>query len=114
MKYALLIYPGPARDAYDALDEDQQAAYVREYVELAQESGVLASEQLAPGEIATTVRWQEGKPLVTDGPFANTKEVLGGFYLVEADSLDGALDVAARMPAIRYGGAIEVHRVVER
>jgi hypothetical protein len=55
-----------------------------------------------------------GQTLTTDGPFAATKEVLGGYYLLEADDIDAALDVAARIPAARLGGAIEVRPVVER
>ena len=67
-------------------------------------------DQLQPPTTATTVRVDDGKTLTTDGPFAETKEVLGGYYLVEADDLDGAIEVAARIPAARMGGSIEVRR----
>jgi hypothetical protein len=111
MKYALLIYP--AREKYDSLSDDARQAMFREYIELSETPGLLGSEQLAP-DTATTVRQENGQTLITDGPYANTKEVVGGFYLVESNDLDGALEFAARIPAVRIGGAIEVHRVVER
>jgi hypothetical protein len=60
------------------------------------------------------VRVEDGQTLTTDGPFAETKEQLGGFYMLEADNLDTALEVAARIPAARMGGAVEVRPVVER
>ena len=60
------------------------------------------------------MRVDNGKTLTTDGPFAETKEALGGYYLVEADDLDAALELAARIPAARMGGAVEVRPVVER
>jgi hypothetical protein len=60
------------------------------------------------------VRVDNGSTLTTDGPFAETKEALGGYYLIEADNLDAALEVAARIPAARLGGAVEVRPVVER
>lgn len=111
MKYALLIYP--ARDRYEELPDDARQAMFREYVELAASPAVVGSEQLEP-DSATTVSAPDGRTLVTDGPFANTKEVIGGFYLLDAATLDEALEFAGRMPAVRLGGAIEVHRVVER
>ncbi len=69
---------------------------------------------MQPVETATTVRVKEGQTLTTDGPFADTKEVFGGFYLLEADDLDQAIEVAARIPAARLGGSIEVRPIVER
>jgi hypothetical protein len=113
MKYALLIYPGTSRDAYHAMSEDAQEAMVGEYVALAQKPGVLGAAQLEP-DTATTVRLEDSKPLITDGPFANVKEVVGGLYLLDAGNLDEALDFAAHIPAARLGGAVEVHRLVER
>lgn len=114
MKYALLIYPGNAREEAERLPEEGRQAIVAEYLALAAEPGVIAAEQLEPAESATTVRVEDGKTLTTDGPFANTKEIVGGLYLFEADNLDVALDVAARVPAARLGGAVEVRPVVER
>ncbi len=112
MKYALLIYP--AREVYSSLSEDELRTMTSEYVQLTQAEGVYASEQLEATETATTVRSENGRPLITDGPFANTKEVVGGFYLLDVENLDAALEFAARIPAVRIGGAVEVHRVAER
>jgi hypothetical protein len=70
--------------------------------------------RLRPPHTAVTVRVRNGETLVTDGPFADTKEVFGGFYLLEADNLDKAIEVAARVPAARMGGAVEVRPIVER
>jgi hypothetical protein len=69
---------------------------------------VTGGAALQSPETATTVRVEGGQTLVTDGPFADTKEVFGGFYLIEADDLDQATELAARIPAARFGGAIEI------
>ena len=68
---------------------------------------------LAEPQTATTVRVQDGQTLTTDGPFVETKEALGGYLIFEADDLDAAIELAARIPAARLGGAIEVRPVVE-
>ena len=70
--------------------------------------------QLQPGTTATTVRVDNGSALTTDGPYAETKELLGGFYLIDVGDLDAALDFAAKVPAARMGGAVEVRPLVER
>ncbi len=114
MKYALLIYPGEMAGEFERLSEEEPRSIVGEYMALRQEAGVLGSEQLQPPESATTVRVADGKTLTTDGPFADTKEVVGGLYLLEADDLDRALELAARIPAARMGGAVEVRPLVER
>jgi hypothetical protein len=114
MKYMMLIFPGDSMDRYTSLSEDEQNAITGEYMKIAQEPGAVGGEQLQPHETATTVRVEDGRTLTTDGPFAETKDVLGGFYLFQADDLDAALDVASRIPAARLGGAVEVRPVVER
>jgi hypothetical protein len=114
MRYALLIYPGTTMEQYQRLSEEEQASILGEYLALREESGVLGAEQLQPAESATTVRVEDGKTLTTDGPFADSKEILGGLYLLEADDLDRALELAARIPAARMGGAVEVRPLVER
>jgi hypothetical protein len=81
---------------------------------LVDEPAVVGGEQLQPLESATTVRVNDGQTLTTDGPFADTKEILAGFYLVDAPDLDAAIGIAARIPAARQRGAIEVRPVVER
>ncbi len=70
--------------------------------------------QLQSADTATTVRVEGGRTLTTDGPFPESREVLGGYYLLEADDLDTAIEIAARIPAARLGGAIEVRPLVER
>jgi len=114
VKYALLIYPGTALEEFERMSEDEQRSTLGEYMALSREADVLGAQQLQPPESATTVRVEDGKALTTDGPFADTKEVVGGFYLVEADDLDRALELAARIPAARMGGAVEVRPLVER
>jgi hypothetical protein len=107
MKYALLIYSAPEELA------QHDDTVLKEYMEVAQSPGVVGGERLHPAEAATTVRVQDSRTLTTDGPFADTKEVLGGFFLFEADDIDAALDVAARIPAARLGGAVEVRPIWE-
>jgi hypothetical protein len=110
MKYALLIYPKPG--SHD-LPADEREAVLREYQGLADEDFVLIGDALQPPDTATTLRMEDGETLVTDGPFANTKEFIGGFYVVEADDLDRAIEAAQRIPAIRLGGAVEVRPIQE-
>ena len=114
MQYMLLIHSGDAPEKWDTLSEDEQKAVMGEYFAIGQMPGVTGGDQLQPAETATTVRVQDGRTLTTDGPFADTKEALGGYYLFEADGLDAAIEVAARIPVARLGGAIEVRPVVER
>jgi hypothetical protein len=114
MKYMLLIYSTEAREEFDALAEEEQNAIFAEYMAIQDEPDVLGGDQLEPTDSATTVRVANGETLTTDGPFSETKEVLGGYYMLEADNLDRALEVAARIPAARMGGAIEVRPLVER
>lgn len=111
MKYALLIYSKPG--SHEALSEDEYKAVFGEYMTLADDARCLGSGQLQPVETATTVRVQNGKMLTTDGPYADTKEVFGGYYLFDADNLDEAIELAGRIPAARLGGAIEVRPLAE-
>ena len=106
MKYAMLIYPKPGSD--EAAEDP--AAVTAEYLALRADPRCLGGAHLQPGDMATTVR-QEG--LVTDGPFAEAKEVLGGYYVLEESDLDAALEFAQRIPAVRLGGAVEVRPLVE-
>ena len=114
MKYALLIYPGRSLDEFERLPAEVRQSVLSEYLALAEEPDVVGSGQLQPPESATTIRLEGGKTLTTDGPFADTKEILGGLYLLEARDLDRALELAARIPAARMGGAVEVRPLVER
>ena len=112
MKYMLLIQRHDESE-WNALSEEEQNAVFGEYMAIAQEPGVGDNYQLQPASTATTVRVQDGRTLTTDGPFAETKEELGGYYLYEADDLDAAIELAARIPSARMGGAVEVRPVVE-
>jgi hypothetical protein len=114
MKYMLQIFSGEAANGWDELSEDEQNAIMGEYAAISEAPGVLGGDQLQPSATATTVRVENGQAVTTDGPFAETKEALGGYYLLEAGDLDGALEIAARIPAARMGGAVEVRPVVER
>jgi hypothetical protein len=110
MQYALLIYTKPG--TYESLSPAEREALSVEYYALRDEPGMLGGAALQPVTTATTVRLADGKPLVTDGPFADTKEVFGGYYLYEADNLDHAIEMASRIPALRLGGTIEVRPVM--
>lgn len=114
MRYLLLIYVAEATqqpppevmqaemEAYGAFTEDIRARGLMQ-----------AGEALEPTTTATTVRVQDGRTVTTDGPYAETKEALGGFYLVDARDLDEAIELAARIPAARHG-AIEVRPIWEQ
>lgn len=106
MQYALLINEMPG--AFEALDAEEQEAISAEYLAIRSRPGVVGGAQLAPAHTASTVRVKEGDALVTDGPFADTKEVFGGYFLLEADDLDAAIQVAAKIPAARLGGSVEI------
>jgi len=118
MKYMLLIHQGttplPGTADWDRLSPDEQQAVYRDYQAINQTSGVTPGVQMQPPEAATTVRVQDGRTLTTDGPFVAIKEALGGYLFFEADDLDAAIELAARIPAARLGGAIEVRPIVER
>src|ERR1700730_12165182 len=110
MQYALLIYERP--DAYTGLTDGQRRVISAEYVAIRQDRRVIGGAQLKPVATATTVRMVDGVSLITDGPFAETKEVFGGYYVLEADNVDAALEIAQRIPAVRLGGAVEVRPMV--
>lgn len=111
MRYALLVYNKP--DRYDGMSDEQRQAVFDEYDAIGKAACVVGRTRLKDVEAATTVRVKDGQTLVTDGPFADTKEVFGGLFLVDADNLDGALEIAARIPAARLGGSVEVRPVLE-
>ena len=113
MKYMLLIHQGTTptpRDpeAWAELGEEEQARVFADYKAINETPGVTPGEQMEGPETATTVRVEDGRTLTTDGPFAETKEALGGYLFLEADDLDAAIELASRIPAARLGGAIEV------
>jgi len=118
MKYMLLIHQGDAPTPYDAdewerLSEDEQKAIYDAYKGINETPGVSPGLQLQSAESPTTVRVQDGRTLTTDGPFVEAKEALGGYLIYEGDDLDAAIELAARIPAARLGGAIEVRPIAE-
>jgi hypothetical protein len=114
MKYLLQVYLNDAMAELEKLPEDEQRSIYGEYLAISQITGVRDANQLQPPATATTVRVHGDRTLTTDGPFADTKEPLGGYYLFEADDLDAAIELASRIPAARMGGAVEVRPVVEQ
>jgi hypothetical protein len=114
MQYMLLIY-GEESGWQSASDEDR-AAMMKEYRDFTEElqsaGAMVAGDALQPTSNATTVRVRDGEQLVTDGPFAETKEQLGGYYLIEAESLDEATAWAAKLPGSKHG-SVEVRPVTQ-
>jgi hypothetical protein len=112
MQYLALIYADET--AWAAMDDEERERWYARYRSFSDEAtaaGVLvAGNELAPTDDATTVRVREGEALVTDGPYAEVKESLGGYYLLECESLEDALDWAARIPGAEHG-AVEVRAV---
>ena len=107
-KYIMLIYQGDALERQAALPEDEMKQVYADYQALNQTPGVTPGLPMGLAENATTVRVEGGKTLTTDGPFVGMKEAVGGMFVLEAEDLDAAIDVASRVPAARYGGAIEI------
>jgi hypothetical protein len=110
MKYLLMIHGDET--SWDALTDDERQARVAKYstfARKARERGVLlGGDELQSTATATTVRVQDGNTIVTDGPYAETKEALGGFFLLEAESIDQAVELAKELPAPSSGGGIEI------
>jgi hypothetical protein len=118
MKYMLLIHQGSTPtpqdpEAWGRLSADEQRAVYEDYRAINETPGVSSGLQMQPPEMASTVRVQDGKTLTTDGPFVEMKEAVGGYLFFDADDLDAAIELAARIPAARMGGAVEVRPIVE-
>ncbi|MBO0690653.1 MAG: hypothetical protein J2P40_13915 [Candidatus Dormibacteraeota bacterium] len=107
----LLINERPG--SYDGFSDEERAGVSAEYAAIRQDPRVVGGARLQPAATATTVRLERGETLVTDGPFADTKEVFGGYYLVDAEHLDAALEIATRIPATRLGGSVEIRPLLE-
>jgi hypothetical protein len=108
MKYILLIYQNDALEQQAALPEEQLKQVYADYQAINQTPSVTPGLPMGLPQNATTVRVEGGKTPTTDGPFVGMKEALGGWFILEADDLDAAIEVAARVPAARYGGAVEI------
>jgi hypothetical protein len=108
MKYLLLIYENEKRweKGYDKAELAEYGVFGKEHA-----AAIVGGNALKPTSTATTVRVRDGKRLATDGPFAETKDQLGGFYLIEAKDLDEAIGIAGKIPAARYG-SIEVRPIM--
>jgi hypothetical protein len=117
MNYMLLIHQGdtpvPGTPDWERLSPEEQQAVYADYKAVNQAPGVTPGAWMESPETATTVRVQGGETLTTDGPFVAVKEALGGYLFFEADDLDAAIELAARIPAARLGGAIEIRPVKE-
>ena len=118
MKYMLMIHQGTTPtpldpEAWATLSPEEQQEIYAAYQEVNRTPGVTPGNGLQPPDTATTVRVQDGRTITTDGPFVDTKEALNGYLVYEADDLDAAIALAARIPAARLGGAIEVRPVME-
>ena len=117
MRYLILIYSNPAsREIWEGFSDDQRAEGYRYYAalteELAAAGELIVSEALADPSLTTRVTVRDGETLTTDGPFAETKELLGGFFLLECESHERAVEIAARVPEAELG-LVEVRPVLE-
>jgi hypothetical protein len=112
VEYMLLIN---VPDSPAPPSEEESSGMLAEFMKYTrdlEESGALvASDRLQPPQAATTVRVKDGEALTTDGPFAETKEWLGGYYKIDVETLDDAIEWASRIPSVKYGGAIEVRPI---
>lgn len=117
MKYMLLIHHGdtpvPGTPEWEQLSQDEQQAIYADYQALNQTEGVTPGAWMESPQTATTVRVDNGATLTTDGPFVAMKEALGGYLFFEAENLDAAIELAARIPAARLGGGIEIRPLKE-
>jgi hypothetical protein len=116
MQYIMLIHQGTtptprSPEEWARLSQDEQKAIYADYKAINETPGVTPGLGLDSPETATTVRVEDGRTLTTDGPYVSVKEALGGYFIFEADDLDAAIEVAARVPAARLGGAVEVRPV---
>ncbi len=113
MKFMLLINLGPKARDYKNLTEEEQEAIAAGYKAINETPGVTPGEGLAPPDAATTVRKDNGKAMTSEGPFVDSNEALDGYCFFEADDLDAAIELAARIPAVEMGGAVEVRPIAD-
>lgn len=115
MRYMILIYGDP--NVYAQMSQDTQQEEFASYMAFNQEAGergvLTFAGQLQPATLATTVRIRDGKTLTTDGPYAETKEHLGGFYVLDCKDLDEAIALAAKLPVAKHG-SVEIRPVMEQ
>ena len=111
MEYLALIHTD--QNGWESLSDDERQEYYKRYMEFSQQDAVVGGAELQSVKTATTVRVRNGDTLVTDGPYAEVKEALGGFFILEADSIDDACQMAAQIPGAAHG-AVEVRPVYVR
>jgi hypothetical protein len=111
MQYLALIHAD--ENGWESLSNEEQQAIYQRYVDFSQQDSVVAGAELQSTKAATTVRVRNGDTMVTDGPYAEIKEALGGFFILEAPSIDDACKLAAEIPAAQHG-AVEVRPVYVR
>ena len=111
MQFLALIHN--AEDAWESLPDDERNAVYQRYFAFSEKPEVVGGAELQPTETATTVRVRDGEQLVTDGPYAEVREALGGFFILEAGSIDEACKLAAEIPGAEHG-AVEVRPVYVR
>ena len=112
MRYITLIYANGT--GFESMSDAERSAVTDEYMAINQLPGIVGGDQLQPATTSTTVRVQDGRTLTTDGPFIETQGGAGRLLLFDADDLDAAIELAAKIPAARMGGAVEVRPLVER
>ena len=118
MKYLIMVYSNPTtREMWGGFSDDQRAegwrAYMALYEDLAASGELIVAEALGDPSLATRVAVSDGRPVTSDGPFAEAKELLAGFYLIECETLERALEHAARVPEAAFG-LVEVRPVMDR
>lgn len=115
VQYIMLIIQGstplPGTDAWEALSQEEQQQVYADYGAINNNPNITSGLPMAGPESATVVQVKDGKALATDGPFVSTKEALGGYFILEAEDLDAAIEVASTVPAARLGGAVEIRPV---
>ena len=111
MEFLALIHED--KNGWESLSEQERQATIQRYLDFSQRDEVVGGAELQPTDSATTVRVRNGDRMVTDGPYAEVKEALGGFFILECDSIDEACRLAAEIPAAAHG-AVEVRPVYVR
>jgi hypothetical protein len=113
VKFMMQIYQGEALEAWAQMSAEEQQEFAEGWGAINSTPGVTPGLGLATPDTAKTVRVVNGSAVTTDGPFAEAKEALGGYFVYETDSLESALELAGRVPSTRFGGAVEVRPIVE-
>lgn len=111
MRYALLIYREPG--AFERLPSEQRNEIYQRFQAIGNTPGVAGGIRLKDADNATTVRMDDGHVLVSDGPFADTKEILGGVLILDAENIEAALEIAQKIPVLPFGGSVEIRPVHE-